>query len=295
MQVLVIRMSQTIDFFKKIKKIEIKTRHLVDGIITGNYNSIFKGQGIEFSEIRDYRFGDDIRSIDWKVTARFNHPYIKEFIEERDLQVYFVIDVSGSGNFGSTISKKEKSFEVIASLMFAALQNNDGIGAFLVSEGVEKFIPAKKGRRHVLQLLNIVFNYQPKSLKTNLQNCLEFVSKSIKRKSIVFLISDFNDDTKFFKPLKILRRNHDVISLKIIDPREQQLPDVGLIELEDQETGEQILVDTSDEQFRESYSKLISTKNSQFFSEMKRHKVDAVSLTTEEDFAVPIRKLFRKR
>lgn len=288
-------MSQSTNFFKKIKKLEIKTRYLVDGIITGNYDSVFKGQGIEFSEIRDYRIGDDIRAIDWKVTARFNHPYIKEFIEERDLQVYFVIDVSGSGNFGSNISKKEKSLEVIASLMFAALRNNDGMGVFLVSEGIEKFIPAKKGRRHVLQLLNIVSNYNPKSLKTNLQNCLKFVSKTIKRKSIVFIVSDFNDETKFFKPLKILRRNHDVIALKIIDPREQQLPDVGLIELEDQETGEQILVDTSDEQFRESYYKLISIKNSQFFSEMKRHKVDAISLTTEEDFAVPIRKLFRKR
>lgn len=288
-------MSQTNNFLKKIKKIEIKTRHLVDGIITGNYDSVFKGQGIEFSEIRDYRIGDDIRAIDWKVTARFNHPYIKEFIEERDLQVYFVIDVSGSGNFGSNISKKEKSLEVIASLMFAALRNNDGIGVFLISEGIEKFIPAKKGRRHVLQLLNLISNYRPKSLKTNLQNCLEYVSKTIKRKSVVFLVSDFNDETKFFKPLKILRRNNDVIALKITDQREQELPDVGLIELEDQETGEQILVDTSDREFRESYSRLISENNSQFFNKMKRHKVDAVSLTTEDDFSIPIRKLFKKR
>ena len=288
-------MSQSIDFFKKIKKIEIKTKHLVDGIVTGNYDSVFKGQGIEFSEIRDYRIGDDIRAIDWKVTARFNHPYIKEFIEERDLHAYFVIDVSGSGNFGSNVSKKEKSLEILASLMFAALQNNDGIGVFLVAEGIEKFIPAKKGRRHVLHLLNVVLNYKPKSLRTNLQKSLEFVSKTIKRKSIVFIVSDFSDETNFFKPLKILRRKHDVIALKIIDPREQQMPDVGLIELEDQETGEQILVDTSDVQFRESYFRLISTKNSQFFLDMKRHKVDAVSLSTEEDFAVPLRKLFKKR
>ena len=161
-------MSQSIDFFKKIKKIEIKTKHLVDGIVTGNYDSVFKGQGIEFSEIRDYRIGDDVRAIDWKVTARFNHPYIKEFIEERDLHAYFVIDISGSGNFGSNVSKKEKSLEVLASLMFAALQNNDGIGVFLVAEGIEKFIPTKKGRRHVLHLLNVVLNYKPKSLRTNL-------------------------------------------------------------------------------------------------------------------------------
>ena len=288
-------MPQSNEFLKKIKNLEIKTRHLVDGIITGNYDSIFKGQGIEFSEIRDYRIGDDIRAIDWKVTARFNHPYIKEFIEERDLQVYFVIDVSGSGNFGSNISKKEKSLEIIASLMFAALRNNDEIGVFLISEGIEKFIPAKKGKRHVLQILNFISNYKPKSLKTNLQNCLEYVSKTIKRKSVVFLVSDFNDETNFFKHLKILRKNNDVVALKLTDPREQVIPDVGLIELEDQETGEQILVDTSDENFRETYSKLISDKNSQFFSEMKRQKIDAVSLTTEEDFSIPIRKLFKRR
>lgn len=288
-------MSQSTNFFKKIKKIEIKTKHLVDGIITGNYDSVFKGQGIEFSEIRDYRIGDDVRAIDWKVTARFNHPYIKEFIEERDLNVYFVIDISGSGNFGSNVSKKEKSLEIIASLMFSALRNNDGIGVFLVSDRVEKFIPAKKGRRHVLYLLNLILNYEPKSLRTDLQKCLEHTAKTIKRKSIVVIVSDFNDETRFFKPLKVLRKNNDVIALKIVDPREQQLPDVGLIELEDQETGEQILVDTSDKNFRESYSKLISNKNSQFFSDMKRNKIDAVSLTTEEDFAVPIRKLFRKR
>ncbi|MDX1442007.1 MAG: DUF58 domain-containing protein [Nitrosopumilaceae archaeon] len=288
-------MPQSNEFLKKIKNLEIKTRHLVDGIITGNYDSIFKGQGIEFSEIRDYRIGDDIRAIDWKVTARFNQPYIKEFIEERDLQVYFVIDVSGSGNFGSNISKKEKSLEIIASLMFAALRNNDEIGVFLISEGIEKFIPAKKGKRHVLQILNFISNYKPKSLKTNLQNCLEYVSKTIKRKSVVFLVSDFNDETNFFKPLKILRKNNDVVALKLTDPREQVIPDVGLIELEDQETGEQILVDTSDENFREKYSKLISDKNSQFFSEMKRQKIDAVSLTTEEDFSIPIRKLFKRR
>jgi uncharacterized protein (DUF58 family) len=291
----VARMSQSNDFFKKIRKLEIKTRHLVDGIITGNYNSIFKGQGIEFSEIRDYRFGDDVRSIDWKVTARFNHPYIKEFIEERDLQVYFIIDVSGSGNFGSNISKKEKSLEVIASLMFAALKNNDGIGVFLVSDKIDKFVPAKKGKRHVLKLLKLISIFEPESLKTNLQNSLEFISKTIKRKSIVFVISDFNDKTKFLKPLKIMRRKHDVIGLKITDPRELEIPDVGLIELEDDETGEQILVDTSNEEFRKSYSKLVSENNLQFFSNMKKNKIDAVMLSTDQDFTIPLRKLFKRR
>jgi uncharacterized protein (DUF58 family) len=288
-------MSQSNDFFKKIRKLEIKTKHLVDGIITGNYNSIFKGQGIEFSEIRDYRFGDDVRSIDWKVTARFNHPYIKEFIEERDLQVYFIIDISGSGNFGSDISKKEKSLEIIASLMFTALKNNDGIGIFLISDKIEKFVPAKKGKKHVLKILKLISIFKPTSLKTNLQNSLEFVSKTIKRKSVVFVISDFNDKTEFLKPLKIMRRKHDVIGLKITDPRELEIPDVGLIELEDEETGEQILVDTSNEEFRKSYSKLVSENNLQFFNNMKKNKIDAVTLSTDQDFTIPLRKLFSRR
>lgn len=288
-------MSQSNNFFKKIRRLEIKTKHLVDGIITGNYNSIFKGQGIEFSEIRDYRFGDDIRTIDWKVTARFNHPYIKEFIEERDLQVYFVIDVSGSENFGSDISKKEKSLEIIASLMFAAMKNNDGIGVFLISDKIEKFVPARKGKRHILQLLKLISNFEPTSWKTNLQISLEFISKTITRKSVVFIISDFNDQTKFVKPLKIMRRKHDVIALKITDPRELEIPDIGLIELEDEETGEQILVDTSDEEFRKSYSNLVSENNLRFFSNMKKNKIDALTLNTDQDFAIPLKKLFKRR
>ena len=287
-------MSQSKELFKKIKKLEIKTNHLVDGIITGNYNSIFKGQGIEFSEIRDYRAGDDIRTIDWKVTARFNHPYIKEFIEERDLQVYFVIDVSGSGNFGSYISKKEKSLEIIASLMFAALRNNDGIGAFLISNKIEKIVPSKKGKKHILQLLRLISEFKPKSIRTDLQNSLEYISKTIKRKSLVFVISDFNDHTNFMKPLKILRQKNDVIAIKITDPREQEMPDVGLIELEDGETGEQILVDTSDEDFRKSYSKLIFENDLQFTKNMKKTKIDSLSLNTEQDFAIPLRKLGKR-
>jgi len=288
-------MSHSKDLFKKVRKLEIKTKHLVDGIITGNYNSIFKGQGIEFSEIRDYRFGDDVRTIDWKVTARFNHPYIKEFIEERDLQVYFVIDVSGSGNFGSKISKRERSLEIIASLMFAALKNNDGIGMFLISDGIEKFVPAKKGKKQILQLLKIFSDFEPKSLKTNLKNSFEFISKTIKRKSIVFVISDFNDKTNFVKPLKIMRRKHDIIALKITDPREQKIPDVGLIELEDEETGEQILVDTSDKEFRESYSQLVAENDLQFFTKMKKNKIDAIELSTDQDFAIPLKQLFKRR
>ena len=288
-------MLQTKEILKKIKKLDIKTKQLVDGLITGDYNSIFKGQGIEFSEIRDYRAGDDIRTIDWKVTARFNHPYIKEFIEERDLQVYFVIDVSGSGSFGTNISKKEKSLEIIASLMFAALKNNDGVGIFLITDNIEKFIPARKGRKHILQLLDILVSFTPNSAKTNLKKSLEQVSKTIKRKSIVFVISDFIDYSEYLKPLKILRKNHDIIALKITDPREKEIPDIGMIELEDEETGEQILVDTSDEKFRNSYSRLIAENDSQFLTNMKKIKVDIIPLSTDQDYSTSLKKFFKRR
>ena len=288
-------MLQTKEILKKIKKLDIKTKQLVDGIITGNYNSVFKGQGIEFSEIRDYRAGDDIRAIDWKVTARFNHPYIKEFIEERDLQAYFIIDISGSGSFGTNISKKEKSIEIIASLMFAALRNNDGVGIFLITDTIEKFIPAKKGRKHILQLLKILTTFTPNSVKTDLKKSLEQISKIVKRKSIVFVISDFIDNTEYLKPLKILRKRHDVIALRIADPREREIPDVGMIELEDDETGEQILVDTSDKEFRNSYSRLISDNESKFLSNMMKIKIDTVPLLTEQDYSTSLKKFFKRR
>ncbi|MCH9658149.1 DUF58 domain-containing protein [archaeon] len=288
-------MSQTKEILKKIKKLDIRTKHLVDGIISGNYNSIFKGQGMEFSEIRDYRVGDDIRAIDWNVTARFNHPYIKEFIEERDLQVYFVIDFSGSGNFGTSTSKREKSFEIIASLMFAALRSNDSVGAFLITDNIEKFIPAKKGRKHILRLLNVITTFAPNSSKTNLKKSLEQASRIIKRKSIVFVISDFIDTSAYQKPLRILRKHHDVIAMRIIDPRELEIPDVGMIELEDDETGEQILVDTSDEGFRNSYSQLIAENDTRFLTVMMKNKIDTISLSTDQNYHTSLRKFFKKR
>lgn len=288
-------MPQKKEILKKIRKLEINTKQLVDGIITGNHTSIFKGHGIEFSEIRNYRAGDDVRAIDWNVTARFNSPYIKEFIEERDLQIYFVIDLSGSGGFGTNISKKEKSLEIMASLMLAALQNNDGVGVFLITDCVEKFIPVRKGRNHILRTLKIITNFVPNSRKTNLEKSLEQISKIIKKKCIVFVISDFMDNSEFQKPLKIIRKRHDVIALRIIDPREKEIPDVGLIELEDEETGEQILVDTSDNEIRDSYHRLIIENDFQFLTTMKKIKIDTLSLSTDQNYTVPLKKLFKKR
>ncbi|MCE9653018.1 MAG: DUF58 domain-containing protein [Nitrosarchaeum sp.] len=288
-------MEQINELLKQVKKLEITTRLLADGLITGNTDSIFKGQGIEFSEIRDYRHGDDIRAIDWKVTARFNHPYIKEFIEERDLQIYFIIDLSESGSFGSNISKKQRSLEIIASIMFAVLRNNDRAGVFLVTDKVEKYIPAKKGRRHILHLLTSIVNFTPISPKTDLKNTLVEIAKIIKRKSILFIISDFIDESEFLKPLKILRKKHDIIALRITDQREKEIPDIGLIELEDKETGEQILVDTSDEEFRRSYSNLIYENELQFISNLRKIKIETLSMTTEQNYAIPLRKFFRRR
>ncbi|MCK4348552.1 MAG: DUF58 domain-containing protein, partial [Thermoplasmatales archaeon] len=216
-------MYQTREIIQNVKKLEITTKQLVDGLITGNYHSIFKGQGIEFSESREYQVGDDIRSIDWKVTARFNQPFIKEFIEERDLHVYFAIDLSGSSSFGDNISKRKKALEIVASLMFAALKNNDNVGVFLFTDTIEMFIPARKGRKHVLKAISNIVSFQPQSTKTNLRSSLEHIAKVIKKRSIVFVISDFFDED-FIHPLKILKNKHDVVALRVIDGREREIP-----------------------------------------------------------------------
>lgn len=287
-------MQEPKDILKKVKKLEITTKHLVEGLITGSYHSIFKGQGIEFSDIREYYPGDDVRAIDWKVTARLNHPYIKEFIEERDLRVYFAFDMSASANFGSNISKRNKAFEIVASLMFAAVQNNDNVGMFIFTDKVETYIPARKGRKHILRLLSKLVSFTPDSAKTDLKSSLIYISKVLKRRSIVFIISDFFTED-FSKPLRIMKNRHDVIAVRIIDERERQIPDVGLIELEDEETGEQILVDTSSEDFREKYSSLVNQKDDELKKTFRKVKVDLVNIVTDEPYEVRLKKFFKTR
>ncbi len=279
---------------KQVRKIEIATKHLVDGIIAGNYHSIFKGQGIEFSEIREYRLGDDIRAIDWKVTARFNKPFIKEFIEERDLRVYFAFDFSASGSFGNTVEKKRKAIELTATLMFSALRNNDNVGLFIFTDFVEKYIPARKGRKHVLKLISSLITHKPKSKATNLNNSLSFISNVIKKRSILFIISDFYSED-FSKPLAILKNRHDVIAIKVQDSREFNIPDIGLIQLEDEETGEQILINTSDPEFRKNYAKVMKKQSNNINALFKKYKIDTISITTDEPYEVPLRKFFRLR
>jgi uncharacterized protein (DUF58 family) len=289
-----IDMDQTKEIIRKVKKLEITTKHLVDGLITGNYHSIFKGQGIEFSESREYRVGDDIRSIDWNVTARLNEPYIKEFIEERDLHVYFALDLSGSSSFGNNISKQKKALEIVASLMFAAMKNNDNVGLFLFTNNIEQFIPARKGRKHVLKAISTLVRFQPESTTTDLRESLRYISKVIKKRSIVFVISDFFD-TDFVQPLKLLKNKHDVIALRIIDQRELEIPDIGLIELEDGETGEQLLVDTSDEEFRKNYIEQIQKHEQKLLHQLRKIKIDMVRILTDEPFEIPLKKFFKLR
>jgi len=288
-------MSETKQILKKVKKIEIRTKHLVDGLLQGAYHSVFRGRGIEFSEVREYVPGDDVRTIDWNVTARMNAPFVKEFIEERDLTVYVVLDVSASNEFGSEKSKKDAAVELSASLMFAALRNNDRVGLCLFTKEVERFIPPRKGKKHALKLIREMVYFNPVHKTTDLGLTLKFLSKIIKKRSIVFIISDFFTEDGFEKPLRILKKRHDVIAVNINDIRENEIPDVGYIELEDEETGEQLLLDTSDEGFRERYVSLINEQNSRLSDRLRRLKVDLVQLKSDEPFEIPLRRFFRLR
>ena len=287
-------MQQTIQVIKQVKKIEITTKHLVDGLIAGNYHSVFKGSGIEFSQIREYQPGDDIRSIDWNVTARFNHPYVKEFIEERDLRVYFAFDMSGSGNFGNKIVKRTKAIELTASLMFSALRNNDNVGLFLFTDHIETFIPARKGRKHVLKLISSLVSHEPASKQTDLKKALIFISNVMKKRSLLFIISDFYSDD-FLEPLKILKNRHDIVAVKITDTREKILPDVGLIELEDEETQEQMLIDTSDKEFRDNFAKIMQKEEERLKNLFRKYHIDIIEIDTDELYEQPLKKFFYAR
>ncbi len=287
-------MKETKDVIRQVRKIEIATKHLVDGLIAGNYHSIFKGQGIEFLEIRDYRPGDDIRAIDWKVTARYDHPFVKEFVEERDLWVYFAFDCSASGSFGSNVEKRRKAVELTATLMFSALRNSDNVGLFMFTDGIEKYVPARKGRRHVLKLISTLVSHKAQSKKTDLKASLKRISNVIKKRSIIFIISDFFTPD-FQEPLVILRRRHDIIAISVGDPRESELPDVGYIQLEDEETGEQLLIDTSDPEFRKRYTQIASKEHRKLKKAFRKSRIDTIDIQTDQDYEAPLRKFFRMR
>ncbi|MFV9677717.1 MAG: DUF58 domain-containing protein [Methanosarcinales archaeon] len=287
-------MPQVKEVLKRVKKIELKTKVLVDGLISGEYHSIFKGRGIEFSEVREYVPGDDVRAIDWNVTARLNAPFVKEFIEERDLTLFIVFDLSSSNEFGFKRSKKDVCYDIAASLMFAALRNNDNVGLCLFTDRVEKFVPPRKGNKHILKLLRELIYHEPKSKTTDIRTALSYLNNVIKKRSIIFIISDFLTPD-FEKPLKQLKSKHDVILVDIADVHEEDLPDIGYAFLEDYETGEQILVDTSDSEFRMRYTELVRTSREAFLTTLKRLNVDIIKMNTSEPFYIPLQTFFKMR
>jgi uncharacterized protein (DUF58 family) len=287
---------ETAELLKKVRKIEIKTRGLSHQIFSGEYHSAFKGRGMAFSEVREYTPGDDVRTIDWNVTARFNTPFVKVFEEERELSVVLMVDVSASGAFGTNKQfKQDLITELCAVIAFSAAQNNDKIGVIFFSDKIEKFIPPKKGKSHVLRIIRELLEFKPQNKKTNLELPLKYLTNVIKKKSIVFLISDFFTESNYKDALKIANKKHDLIALRIVDKAERELPDIGLIKLKDNETGNVIWADTSDKNFR----KQIAVNCLKFEDELKdvfnRSGVDATNITTHENYVKPLMNLFKNR
>jgi uncharacterized protein (DUF58 family) len=283
------------ELFKKVRKIEIKTRGLSNQIFSGEYHSVFKGRGMAFSEVREYQFGDDIRNIDWNVTARFNHPFIKVFEEERELTVMLLIDVSGSNNFGTNQQlKQELITEIAAVLSFSAIQNNDKVGVIFFSDIIEKFIPPKKGSSHILRIIRELIDFKARNTGTNISEALRYLTNAIKKKSTVFLISDFMDNN-LEKALQIANYKHDLIALRITDPRETDIPNVGLVRMRDAETGALQWVDTSSEKTRMALQNFAREKSASLDSALARSGVDMVRLYTGRDYVKPLMNLFKKR
>jgi uncharacterized protein (DUF58 family) len=283
------------EILKKVKRIEIATRGLVNEVFSGEYHSVFKGRGMEFAEVREYQIGDDIRNIDWNVTARSEHPYVKVFDEERELTVMLMVDVSSSGNFGTTHQMKgEVAAELCAVLAFSAIKNNDKVGLMIFSDKIEKFIPPRKGKKHVLRVIREILYFKPEESRTDLNVALEYLSRVIKRRSIVFLISDFLTEA-YEKSLQIANKKHDIIAIDIIDPREVEIPSVGLLELEDAETGETIMVDTSNSEVRSSFFSQSKEERETREKYFKSIGVDNINIYTDQSYVEPITKFFRMR
>lgn len=285
-------MDDRAGLIRRLKKIELTTNALVEGLQPGLHHSLFKGRGMEFAEIREYVPGDDIRAIDWKVTARYNHPFVREYTEERDQTFYFVVDISGSGTFGSSITKQEKMLEVTAGLAFAALRNNDRIGLCLFSDRVEKFLPARRGKKHLVTILNMLVDHEPVSQTTDLAAAARFLGNVLRRRSSVVVISDFaTPDVS--SALKVLCRRHEVIAVRVTDPRELELPDAGTVTLEDPETGEQVMVDTSDAAFRTQYAALVAESGRALAAGFSRAGIGNVSLMTTDPYDIALNQFFR--
>ncbi len=294
---------ETTELLKKVRKIEIKTRGLSHQIFAGEYHSAFKGRGMTFSEVRDYQYGDDIRNIDWNVTARFNSPFVKVFEEERELTVMLLVDVSGSRIFGTSHQlKKGLVTEIAAVLSFSAIQNNDKIGVIFFSDKVEKFIPPQKGRKHILRIIRELIEFTPESSNTNISEALRFLTNGIKKHCTAFVLSDFVDfndgeqpTPRFFDALRIASNKHDVVAVRVFDSREAELPPVGLLKVKDAETGQERWIDTDSMSVRDGYARWWANSSSSIGEAFSKCKVDNVTISTSEDYVKPLIKLFKKR
>jgi uncharacterized protein (DUF58 family) len=283
------------EILKKVERIEIQTRGLVNDVFSGEYHSVFKGRGMEFSEVREYQYGDDIRSIDWNVSARLGHPFVKVFEEERELTVMLLMDMSSSGDFGTQERLKgEIAIEICALLAFSAIKNNDKVGLIIFTDKIEKFVPPNKGKRHVLRVLRELLYFKPEERKTNISVALEYLSSVVRKRSVVFLVSDFIAEN-YEKALRIANRRHDIVAISISDPRERSLPDVGFIELEDAETGEIITVDSADSALRNLFN-LKATKELEERSRLfKSMDVDHIDISTDQSYTEPLIRFFKMR
>lgn len=284
------------ELLKKVRKIEIKTKGLSQNIFAGEYHSAFKGRGMTFSEVREYQYGDDIRDIDWNVTARHNHPYIKVYEEERELTVMLLIDVSGSRNFGAVgEGKRQMIAEIAATIAFSAIQNNDKIGVIFFSDRIEKFIPPKKGRRHILFIIRELLDFTPESKGTDIGGALRYMTDALKKRCTTFVISDFIDSHDYYKALTIANNKHDVTAIQVYDKRDAQLPDVGLMRVVDLETGADRWVNTSSAKVRQTFNKWWYERQQTMIERFNRSRVEHASITTDEDFVKALIALFKKR
>ncbi len=285
----------TKEILKKVRKIEIKTRRLSDHVFSGEYHSSFKGRGMTFSEVKQYQFGDDIRSIDWNVTARYNEPYVKVFEEERELTMMLLVDISGSGNFGTNEQfKRETLTEIAATLAFSAIKNNDKVGLLLFSDEVELYIPPKKGKSHVLRIIREMIEFTPKSNKTNINEALKYLSNVVRKKAIVFVLSDFMDQG-YEQTLKIAGNKHDVTGVRVYDQFDETLPKLGLVPMLDAETGDTVLVNTSSKKVRQQYEKQFLFWKQNFENAFKKSGAGVLSCRTEENYAKKLLTYFKQR
>ncbi len=287
---------ETSDILKKVRKIEIKTRGLSQNIFAGQYHSAFKGRGMAFAEVREYQYGDDVRDIEWNVTARFQRPYVKVFEEERELTVMLLIDVSGSLDFGtSRQTKADMVTEIAATLAFSAIQNNDKIGVIFFSDRIEKYIPPQKGRKHILYIIREMLDFHPQSRKTDVGEAMEYLTRVMKRRCTAFVLSDFYSNSSFLNALQIANRKHDVVAIQVYDKRAKELPDVGLMRVKDAESGQEMYIDTSSKKLRQAHTRYWLEREENLRQTFAKSNVDWASVATDEDYVKAMMALFSQR